>query len=69
MFFAVRTKYHFAFGIFAPLGIPGENKMSLLQGVPTSLGQAKCNILKLRSLPAKITNVTKTCILLHKIAF
>ena len=40
-----------------------------VQGVPTCLGQAKCNFLKLRSLPAKITNFTKKCILLHKIAF
>ena len=40
-----------------------------IQGVPTCLGQAKYNILKLRSLPAKITNFTKKCILLHKIAF
>ena len=40
-----------------------------LQGVPTCFGQAKCNVLKLRSLPAKITNFTKKCILLHKIAF
>ena len=40
-----------------------------VQGVPTCLGQAKCNILKLRSLPAKITNFPKKRILLHKIAF
>ena len=40
-----------------------------VQGVPTCLGLAKCNILKLRSLPAKITNLPKKRILLHKIAF
>ena len=30
-----------------------------VQGVPTCLGQAKYNILKLRSLPAKMTNFTE----------